>query len=69
MFNVGMGEMLAILTLGLVVLGPERLPKVARQAGEHLRTAREMSSGFQQQFRDAMAMPDADVERETTPSP
>lgn len=34
MFDIGFTEMMIIAVVALVVLGPERLPKVARQAGE-----------------------------------
>jgi sec-independent protein translocase protein TatB len=33
MFDVGFSEMLVIAVVALVVIGPERLPKVARTAG------------------------------------
>ena len=33
MFGLGFGEILLIAAVALVVLGPERLPKVARSAG------------------------------------
>jgi sec-independent protein translocase protein TatB len=32
-FNVGLGEIVAIVLVCLVVFGPERLPEMARQAG------------------------------------
>jgi len=34
MFDIGFSEMMVIAVVALVVLGPERLPRVARQAGE-----------------------------------
>lgn len=34
MFDIGFSEMFVVAAVALVVLGPERLPKVARQAGE-----------------------------------
>ena len=34
MFDIGFTEMIIIAVVALVVLGPERLPKVARQAGQ-----------------------------------
>lgn len=34
MFDIGFTEMMIIAVVALVVLGPERLPKVAKQAGE-----------------------------------
>ena len=33
MFDIGFSEMVVIAVVALVVLGPERLPKVARAAG------------------------------------
>jgi sec-independent protein translocase protein TatB len=36
MFDFGFSEMGVIAVVALIVLGPERLPKVARQAGEWL---------------------------------
>ncbi|GAA4406956.1 Sec-independent protein translocase protein TatB [Quisquiliibacterium transsilvanicum] len=36
MFDIGFSEMAIIAVVGLVVLGPERLPKVARQLGQWL---------------------------------
>ena len=34
MFDFGFSELVVIAVMGLIVLGPERLPKVARQAGQ-----------------------------------
>ncbi len=34
MFDFGFSELVVVAIVGLVVLGPERLPKVARQAGQ-----------------------------------
>jgi sec-independent protein translocase protein TatB len=36
MFDFGFTEMMIIAVIGLVVIGPERLPKVAKQAGQWL---------------------------------
>ena len=36
MFDFGFSEMVVIAVIGLIVLGPERLPKVAKQAGQWL---------------------------------
>jgi sec-independent protein translocase protein TatB len=54
MFNVGAGEMVLIFVLALIVLGPDKLPGAARQAGRYLAEFRRISSGFQQEFRDAV---------------
>jgi sec-independent protein translocase protein TatB len=36
MFDIGFSEMMIVAVVALVVLGPERLPRVARQAGQWL---------------------------------
>ena len=57
MFNVGGGELLVILLLALIVLGPQKLPEVARQVGGIMRELRKVSSGFQDEMRAAMDDP------------
>ena len=54
MFNVGGGEILVILLLALLVLGPDKLPEYARKAGRYMNEFRRMTSGFQEEFRSAM---------------
>ncbi len=54
MFNVGGGEILVILVLGLIVLGPDKLPETARAIGKHLSTFKRMRDGFQNELRTAM---------------
>ena len=39
--SVGLGELLLILLVALIVLGPERLPQAARAMGRALRGARD----------------------------
>ena len=34
MFNIGMPELMMILVVALIVLGPKRIPEVARQLGK-----------------------------------
>ncbi|MCV7347510.1 Sec-independent protein translocase protein TatB [Mycolicibacterium rhodesiae] len=50
--NVGWGEMLVLLVIGLVVLGPERLPGAIRWTSNSLRQARDYISGATSQLRD-----------------
>lgn len=53
MFNVGGGELLVILLVALIVLGPQRLPGAARQVGRVMGDIRRLSTNFQQELKDA----------------
>jgi Tat protein translocase TatB subunit len=55
--NVGTPELLVILLVALIVLGPEKLPEVARQVGKVVGELRRMSAGFQAEMRDAIKEP------------
>ncbi|MEM9033917.1 MAG: Sec-independent protein translocase protein TatB [Actinomycetota bacterium] len=52
--NLGSGEILVILLVALIVLGPTRLPEAARQVGNAMRTLRQVSTGFQDEVRHAL---------------
>lgn len=54
MFNVGTPELLVIMLVALIILGPQRLPEAARQVGKAMSELRRISSGFQAEMRDAM---------------
>ena len=62
MFEVGFGELLVICVLALVVLGPERLPKVARQVGRWVGRARSMARQFREQLEE-----EVDLEEKSKP--
>ncbi len=51
MFNVGGGEVLVILLVALIVLGPDKLPETARKIGNVMGEVRRMSAGFQNEMR------------------
>ncbi len=59
MLNVGGGELLIILLVALVFLGPQRLPEVARQLGQAASSLRSLASGFQAEI-EAASRPDTD---------
>ncbi len=67
MFNVGSPELLVILVVALLVLGPNKLPEAARQVGRAMGELRRLSSGFQAELRDALEEPV--VSRPVTPEP
>jgi Tat protein translocase TatB subunit len=71
MFNVGVGELLAIMLIGLIVLGPDKLPDAARKVGNVLGELRRMSSGFQAEMRSAvgdLAQPPPTAARDDGPA-
>lgn len=49
MFGLGFGEILIVLVLALVLLGPERLPDAAKQLGKGLREFKKATSEIKQQ--------------------
>ncbi|MDD9369108.1 MAG: Sec-independent protein translocase protein TatB [Acidimicrobiales bacterium] len=59
MFNIGAGELVVILLIALIVLGPQRLPDAARQVGRVMGDLRRISSGFQQELKDALDTDDS----------
>jgi Tat protein translocase TatB subunit len=60
MFNVGGGELLVIMLIALIVLGPQRLPDAARQVGKVMSEVRRVSSGFQRELKDAFDASEAE---------
>lgn len=69
MFNVGTGELLVILLVALLVLGPEKLPDSARKVGNVISELRRMSHGFQSEVRKAMDEVKTDATAELPPTP
>lgn len=63
-FNVTGGEVLIILVVALIVLGPEKLPDMIRKAGRLYGELRKMSNGFQSELREAFEEPAREL-RET----
>jgi sec-independent protein translocase protein TatB len=61
-FQVGPFELVVLAIVGLLVLGPERLPGYAKQAAQVLRTLRELATGAQKQLRDELGPEFADVD-------
>jgi sec-independent protein translocase protein TatB len=64
MFNIGGGELLVIVLIALIVLGPQRLPDAMRTVGRVVGEVRRISTGFQQELRDAFE--DSEIADEAT---
>ena len=67
MFNIGPGELVAILAVALIVLGPNRLPEAVRTVGRVVGELRRISSGFQEELRNAFDDGDVIDQLETKP--
>jgi sec-independent protein translocase protein TatB len=64
MFEIGFSEILLIFVIALVVLGPERLPKLAAQVGRWAGRAKSMARQFREQLES-----EVDLEAALTPKP
>ena len=53
MFDIGIGEIIIIAIIGLLVFGPERLPRAAADAAKWLKQLRTMASGARQELADS----------------
>ena len=72
MGSIGAPEVLVVLLVALIVLGPQRLPEFARQAGRALAEFRRVTSGFQDELRDALmddSRPEIEANGHAAPSP
>lgn len=56
MMEVGFSEILLISVLALIVLGPEKLPKVAAEIGRWVGRARSMARQFREQLEDEASL-------------
>ena len=50
MFGIGIEELVLILVIALFVLGPERLPSLARDVGKAMRELRRTSDELTEEF-------------------
>ena len=64
MFGIGMTELLVILTIGLIVIGPKKLPELARSLGKGLAEFRRASTEMRREFLEV-----ADEARIDPPTP
>lgn len=55
--NIGVGEIVVIAFLALVVLGPDRIPEMARSAGRLLNNAKKFTSNMSGDMQDVINDP------------
>lgn len=64
MFGIGGQELVLLMVIGLIVLGPERLPRIASQIGGWLGQARRMTRVMKRQLEEEL-----DVNKQTSIKP
>ena len=71
MFGIGMPELILILALALIVLGPKRLPEVARMLGKGLSEFRRATDDLKDELRrvDLESEPSSTKPKPADPSP
>ncbi|MCW2648924.1 MAG: sec-independent protein translocase protein TatB [Pseudonocardiales bacterium] len=62
MFNIGPMELIVLAVVGLIILGPDRLPDLAKDAARMIRTLRDLATGARTQLRDELGPEFADVD-------
>lgn len=67
MFDVGFSELVLIFVLGLLILGPERLPRVAAQLGRWVGKARHMATQLRRQLEHELEV--NEIRRPSWPPP
>lgn len=63
MFGIGPSELLVILVIALLVLGPKRLPELAHSLGKGLAEFRKATSDLSTEFDSARSMLDEDARK------
>ena len=61
--NLGWAELAVLFVLGMLIFGPERLPKVAADAGRLVRELRRMASGVSNDLRDEFGVDVDEIRR------
>ena len=54
MFNLGPWEVGLILVVALIVIGPGKLPEVARSVGKAMSEFKKVTNSYKKEFQDAM---------------
>lgn len=62
MFGVGLPEFAVIAFVAIVVFGPDRLPELARQAGQMVRKLRRMANAARDELRAELGPEYAELE-------
>lgn len=62
MFGVGLPEFAVLAFVAVLVFGPDKLPELARQAGQVVRRVRSLANAARDELRDELGPEYADLE-------
>lgn len=69
MFGIGVPELLVIMIVALIVLGPKRLPEVAKGLGRALAEFRRATSDLSEELSNAQIMLEEEIRQAERTSP
>ena len=69
MFGIGIPELIVILGIALLVVGPKRLPEMARSIGRGVRELQRLTQDFKEEIEDETRKLDQEKERSTHHDP
>jgi len=67
--GVGFNELIVLFIIGLLILGPERLPRVATQIGRWVGRARRTANQLRYQLERELALADIEKKSKDRPEP
>jgi len=65
-FNIGIPELILIFIIALIVVGPRRLPEIARSLGKIMNDLRKMSQEFTAEMTRELEAPAEENEKSMT---
>jgi sec-independent protein translocase protein TatB len=62
MFDIGPMDLLVLTVVAIIVIGPEKLPQLARDAARMIRTVRDLANSARTEFSSGLGLDDAGLD-------